>query len=272
MQQIERYEQKFLVPPRMAQILKAEILPYVQLDQASLEGPYTVLSLYLDGIHLPFYQATQKRLAQRLKLRIRTYNGQHFFLEIKRKIRGMVWKSRVKLNQGQYEALFLPQESKIRFSNRLEYRRLFRHLDRTQKSILDEFLHWRDLYGAQAKMWVGYQREGFQSKDGLYARVTFDTQLKAQPAHTFVINNNLREDYQKNWYRLDYASTFKSQQADIVLELKSENLVPPWMSTLCQKYNLTTFGVSKYGLAINRFDTVCESKLPTTEFLSTLKY
>ena len=252
MQQIERYEQKFLISPRTAQALQKDILPHVQRDKASSSGKYLVLSLYLDGERLPLYKATTANLPQRLKLRIRTYGSKLFYLEIKRKIRGMIWKSRVCLTLEQYSALFVSRRTQLRYRDRQAFTTLFQNLDTTQKNILEEFLYWKDVYGARPVMWVGYQREGFQSTDSTYARVTFDSLIKAQTCEDFSQTEQLISSYHQRWRRLDYASVLKSQQADIILELKSERLVPEWMSHLTQKYNLRAVGVSKYGLAIER--------------------
>jgi hypothetical protein len=255
METIERYEQKYLISPIIAQRIKERIIPFVQSDQFSENGRYKVLSLYLDGISRPFYQATKDQRSQRLKLRIRTYGDSEVFLEIKRKVRGMIWKSRVKLSLENYKLLFPRKSHKV---SRQQRRTSLQYLTPKQLDILNEFLFWQDRYQATPQYWVGYEREGFQSPDGDYARITFDTRIKAKITSNFEIPTQIISDYQTSWRRVDFATHLRSKSADIILELKSERRVPLWMSDLCQQFNLSALGVSKYVLAVDYSDVVSE--------------
>ena len=248
MESVERYEQKFLISPRVAERIERTLAPFMQRDRASTKGAYRVLSLYLDGIDRPFYAATQRGESQRLKLRIRTYDGTSAFLEIKRKIRGMVWKSRVKLSLSQYHSLF------SRKSTRKVLGEIVAKLNQSQRETLNEFLYWRDRYQATPSLWVGYERIGFESKDEKYARVTFDYNVKAELCVDYPFPGDLIQRYQKRWRRTDLAALLRSSESDVILELKSERLVPPWMAHLCERYDLRACGVSKYCLGVDQFD------------------
>ena len=253
MESIERYEQKYLLSLAQVAQIKASIHPFVKADQNSKNGAYTVLSLYLDGIDRPFYQANEDQVSERLKLRIRTYGSDAIFLEIKRKVRGMIWKSRVCLNQSQYQALFQPH---LAATTRRERQGILQGLSLKQKQTLEEFLWWKDRYQASPHYWVGYEREGFQSPDGDYARVTFDYRVKARPSNDYRISSQLIDDYENLWKRVDYAHALKSKQADVIMELKSEKRIPMWMSTLTHKHDLEVIGVSKYVLSIDSSDAI----------------
>ena len=253
MESIERYEQKYLLSLSQVEAVKNRIRPFVQADQNSLSGPYTVLSLYLDGVDRPLYDATQDQLSERLKLRIRTYGAESIFLEIKRKIRGMIWKSRVRINYHTYNVLFQPRLQSV---SRAYRQSLLQRLSPKQKQILDEFLWWRDRYQASPHYWVGYEREGFESPDGDYARITFDYRIKGKSSHDYHITPDLINDYQSSWKRVDFAPKLKSKHADVIMELKSERRVPEWMSTLTQIYDLSVMGVSKYVLTVDSSDTI----------------
>lgn len=248
MESVERYEQKFLVSPRLAEQIERSIQPFMKRDHASTNGSYRVLSLYLDGVNRPLYEATRNGSSQRLKLRIRTYKGEFVFLEVKRKIRGMVWKSRVRLSREQYHRLM------SRSVDTSERRAIASELQDSQRETLEEFLYWKDRYQATPSMWVGYERVGFESNDEHYARVTFDYRVKAQPCVDYELPDPLMEGYESKWKPVDFAAVLKSGQSDLILELKSERLVPPWMTHLCERYNLIACGVSKYCLSVERFD------------------
>lgn len=269
MESIERYEQKYLISPREALAIKQSIVPYVRPDRytkQSLNHRYCVLSLYLDGINRPLYSATTDQSSARLKLRIRTYGGQTCFLEVKRKIRGMVWKSRVMLNPEQYHSLFSREASHM---TRAERQKQFAHLNSNQRATLDEFLWWSDRYQARPYAWVGYEREGYESPDGDYARITFDYQVKGKLSHDYSISPSLIQDYYQNWQRVDFATELRSKQAGIILELKSEKRVPEWMSRLSQIHNLSAMGVSKYTLTVDSSDVIRQQYRTSLQRFST---
>ena len=253
MESVERYEQKYLVSIADVERIERSICPFVRADSFSNTGYYQVLSLYLDGVDRPLYQATYDQSSARLKLRIRTYGGADIFLEVKRKIRGMVWKSRVKLTHQQYNSIL---GQRYTMMSRAQRRDLLSGLPSNQSATLDEFLWWRDRYQATPHYWVGYERRGFESPDGDYARVTFDYRVKALATIDYRIPADLNEQYTHTWRRLDFATELKNMNADVIMELKSERRVPMWMSTLCQRYDLSAIGVSKYQLAVERSDAV----------------
>jgi hypothetical protein len=243
---IERYEQKFLVSPRESDEVRRLIAPYCQPDRATRGGPYQVMSLYLDGEHLPLYKSTRTGDSVRLKLRARTYGSGSVYLEIKRKVRGMIWKSRACITDDVWRALF-----QDRSTTRQAQRDYLSSLSPSEAKTYREFSYWRDRYQATPQVWVDYSREGYQSLDESYARVTFDTQLRGAPPRGYMLPNALI-DHQRGlrWRHLDYGDKLKSRRADVVIELKSERSVPDWMSELSRHLNHGAVGVSKYGLAI----------------------
>lgn len=246
LREIERYEKKYLVSPREAEAVRQLIQPYCKPDEATRTGPYQVLSLYLDGDHLPLYRATRAGEPARFKLRARTYLGDAVYLEIKRKIRGMVWKSRAQLSCEAWDAIFARRG--VNHSVRQSH---LARLGASELSTYHEFIQWRDRHHAIPQVWVRYTREGYQSPDESYARVTFDTQISAAlpRGYTLPLAPRLRS---LSWRHLDYSDRLKSQAADVVIELKSERSVPDWMSELSRHLNARSTGVSKYGLAIEQ--------------------
>lgn len=243
---IERYEQKYLVSPREAERVRRLIRPYCLPDSATRNGPYQVLSLYLDGDHLPLYRATRANESARLKLRARTYLGDAVYLEIKRKIRGMIWKSRARVTATAWSALF-EQRSTLR----RDQRALLKGLSELELDTYHEFIHWRDRHQARPQVWVRYNREGYQSLEESYARVTFDTQVcGALPQGYALPSPELPRPL--HWRHLDYSDKLKSRAADVIIELKCERSVPDWMSELSRHLDARSVGVSKYGLAIEQ--------------------
>ena len=206
------------------------------------------MSLYLDGDHLPLYKTTRADDSVRLKLRARTYGQGSVYLEIKRKVRGMIWKSRARLNADAWRALFVD-----RSTSRQKQRDSIQTLNEREAKTYREFRYWQDRFLAIPQVWVDYRREGYQSADEHYARVTFDTQLRAALPHGYIRPSVLTQSNRGlRWRHLDYADKLKSRRADVIIELKAERSVPDWMSELSRHLNHGAVGVSKYGLAIEQ--------------------
>ena len=98
----ERVERKFLLTPPQYEGLMAVLPEYMQVDQY---GESTVCSLYLDTADSLLIRRSTQKPAYKEKLRLRSYgvpaDGDDVFLEIKKKVRGVVYKRRVRMPLAQ---------------------------------------------------------------------------------------------------------------------------------------------------------------------------
>lgn len=98
----ERVERKFLLTPRQYEGLMRVLPEYMQADQY---GESTILSLYLDTEDSLLIRRSLEKPVYKEKLRLRSYGVpremDNVFLEVKKKVRGVVYKRRICLPLAQ---------------------------------------------------------------------------------------------------------------------------------------------------------------------------
>jgi hypothetical protein len=94
---------------------------------------------------------------------------------------------------------------------------------------------------------VRYEREPYFSRIDDYARVTFDTCIRAQPTDAPSFDLPTR-----TWRALDDAVTQRALDSMIVLELKFTTAVPLWLVHIVKRLGLVRRSFSKYGTSIRR--------------------
>lgn len=98
----ERVERKFLLTPRQYEGLMRTLPEYMQADQY---GESTILSLYLDTEDSLLIRRSLEKPVYKEKLRLRSYgvpgDTDNVFLEVKKKVRGVVYKRRICLPLAQ---------------------------------------------------------------------------------------------------------------------------------------------------------------------------
>ena len=232
---IERYEMKYRIPPDLVEPIRDEVLRYCDPDEANLGGRYIISSLYLDSPSGRLYHETQNRTPRRFKLRVRRYaQGDAHFLEIKRRVKDVIVKSRVHLPGSLWPAAFQDP-------------RLCPHAPGTRKrKDFDEFVT-RSLYlHARPSVTVRYEREAFVSRTDRYGRVSFDHRLEGAPGISWTVPYRDGPE----WRRLDAPNRYGIPQSGVVLELKTETIVPIWMVQIVRRYGLKREGFSKFGTAV----------------------
>jgi hypothetical protein len=105
--QWQRYEAKYLLPAAQAMRILEYCRKHLPPDPYSASSPdrqYPVYSVYLDSPDWILLQSTIDRSPKRFKLRMRTYrrpgdsaDGLNVYFEIKRKVYGVVHKTRSEL-------------------------------------------------------------------------------------------------------------------------------------------------------------------------------
>ena len=92
----ERVERKFLLTPRQYDGLMRVLIEYMEMDRY---GESTILSLYLDTADSLLIRRSLEKPVYKEKLRLRSYGvpGEmdNVFLEVKKKVRGVVYKRRI---------------------------------------------------------------------------------------------------------------------------------------------------------------------------------
>ncbi|MFQ5505096.1 MAG: VTC domain-containing protein [Planctomycetota bacterium] len=234
-----RHECKYLIPESAAGELRRFIAPYTEPDPHANEqfhGSYRVLSLYLDTPKLRLYRETREGLAERIKLRIRSYGKRDsapVFLEVKRRRNRLVLKSRARIGRGQMRELLAggaPDVGKL------------------EGSCYDEFLCWIARYGARPVVHVGYEREAHVGCFDRGLRVTLDRELRCASAD---------EGWRLESAELDWVEPLTDR---VILELKFDHAFPSWMRDLTRQLKLQRVSFSKYGHSVrSAFDPLIRS-------------
>ncbi len=237
--ELERHEAKYIIHPSLVPEIREFIQPFCKPDPNAQRDPpeYVVTTLQLDSDTLTLHYAKERQAASRFKLRCRTYgldDRAPVFLEIKRKMKDMVVKSRVTIPRELWgpdlfgkpvsESIFKKPRDLANFA---EFRRLMHAI------------------AARPVMLIRYHRESYLGIQEAYARVTFDRRLCYCPARGWDLPPaNVR------WRAMDSAMAFNRSFSAVILELKTFRNAPVWMADMTERFNLERIGFCKYSTAI----------------------
>jgi hypothetical protein len=253
--ELARHEAKYIVPSSLLPQIRKFIRPFCQPDPHTSGTPpeYTITTLQLDSPHLDLHYAKEREAINRFKLRVRTYGraGEGpVFLEVKRKLKGRVVKSRCRVPAQAWsrDLVFNPRLT-VRFKNAAEE---------------ENFLEFRRLVweiGACPTMLIRYIRESYTGLGDYYTRVTFDRQLEYQPSASW--ESWGREG---DWLAMDSAMPRHGlgEVSGLVMELKSLKDVPVWMLDLVMEFGLQQTGNCKYSTAVWHEDIFHGCQLPSS--------
>lgn len=230
-----RYEMKYWVPDELTRGMSRSIEPFCELDPYARRSPdrrYCITSLYLDSPRYSLFHDTVGDRADRYKLRIRTYGERSegpITTEVKRKVKDVIVKSRAFLPRDLYPRLFEdPCGARPTFASKEEERHYNDFVLR---------MTWRH---AMPRSLVRYTREAWESTVDEYVRVTFDRQIRYQPASGWDLQGDPRA-----WIAIDGARE-NDLGAFCLIEIKCEGTFPLWLQDFVQRFELTRSSYSKY--------------------------
>jgi hypothetical protein len=222
-----RYELKYVVHASEYRRLVDDLAHFMSPDPyGDADGFYRVTSLYYDSPQLHSYRSKIEGLKFRRKLRIRIYPGDDIasvtngFVEIKQRINRTVQKRRLKLPLEQAEALCAGSFD-------------VDGLEEMDARAASEVLYMVRVMNLKPKCVVSYRRRAFMG--GRYEqgmRLTFDMQLQGR-MHGLVVNEPAQNYFfmPPEWY---------------VMEVKVNERIPTWMTSIIAKNECTIRRVSKY--------------------------
>jgi hypothetical protein len=237
---IERHEAKYIVPKSLLGEIRRQIAPFVTPDKHGQgEHPcYLVRTIQLDDRALSLHYAKEVEQLNRFKLRIRTYgtDGEApYFIEIKRKLRDLIVKSRSVVSAQDYGPDLLEQPKRhIVFKNSKE-----------EVNYL-EFLRLKQEIGARPILMIQYERESYLGQMEDYARVTMDRKICYQMVDSY----DFAHVNERRWRHVDTCTGLRSEYPGFVLELKSKISIPYWMMDIIRRFDLVRVGFCKYSAAL----------------------
>lgn len=225
-----RYEIKYSIPASEMGQLIADLRPFLKPDpHASEQGFYRVSSLYFDTPTLDCFRNKLDGLLFRRKLRIRTYPdapGDLAFVEVKQRINRTVQKRRLAMTmKDAYRLCSGDLQFKVSDPDDQELADEVHYLVRSMRMTPQNVI----TYTRQA--WMGYWMD-----PGL--RLTFDTMIRTRRA-SFDLE-------QPRALMLAYPA------ARAVMEVKVNEYVPHWLTTLLARQECNLDRISKYCHGISR--------------------
>ncbi len=213
--------------------LLEEIHKYMIPDKYCVGGKeYGIYNIYYDtpddylireSIAKPYYKE---------KIRLRSYFSpagpdDKVFLEVKKKIGGIVTKRRVTMTLAEAEDYMFHRKKPMDMSKYI------------QKQIFSELDIFLERFPVAPKQYISYQRSAFFGKDDKDFRLTFDRQLTER--------------------RYDVSLALPSYGSQILapnqrlMEVKIAGSMPLWLSQKLAELQIYKTSFSKYGRAYQRF-------------------
>jgi len=224
-----RYEIKYILTvDEMFRVIE-DLGQFMRSDPYAISrGGYAVSSLYYDSRDYECYRSKMDGIKYRRKIRIRRYPGsssEEVFLEIKQRINKTVQKRRARLSLG--DAYAACEGRRITVANAED------------QNLVSEIQYLHHCLQLRRACLIKYHRRAFQGgrfEPGL--RVTFDTNLR------FRVNAlDLETPAQTRFFLPPDAC---------VLEVKANERVPIWLTSILARHQCTLSRISKYCLGLRR--------------------
>ena len=230
-----RFEFKYIINKNISKLIQKEVENFAESDSFSNnEDNYFVRSLYFDNDVFSNFREKIDGIKNRHKFRIRTYSKKPnkltpLYLEMKGRNNQRTFKNRTKISS---EDLDLFYYQKNLFNLKKKY---------SDNKLINQFIF--DTYRKKIipKVVIDYKRCALLSKNGLYFRLTFDSDIYA------CSNDKLFEN--------DYNWKICIPGNDI-LEVKFDLTIPPWFHRIIQNYQLKRISVSKFVLGMETTNLV----------------
>ncbi len=228
----QRKEIKFLLSMDQYEALLVEVKKYMNPDKFCIGGKdYGIYNLYYDTPDDYLIRTSLEKPYYKEKLRLRSYFSpckpdSTVFLEIKKKVGGIVTKRRVTMTYAESEDYIRHRKKPLNLEKYV------------QRQIFEELDVFLDSYPIAPKQYISYQRSAWFGKDDGNFRLTFDRQITER--------------------RYDLDLGLDSYGAQIIspnrrlMEVKIQSM-PLWLSHALSDLKIYKISFSKYGTAYKRF-------------------
>jgi SPX domain protein involved in polyphosphate accumulation len=220
-----RRESKFLIDRSIYKEIEDRLLKYMDLDEYNKEHEfYTISNIYFDTKENQLIRNSLSKPKYKEKLRLRCYGvptaDEKGYLEIKKKVCGVVNKRRSKLKLIEaYDFVATGKKPEIK--------------DYMNKQVLNEIEYIFKIHDLEPKLYLAYDRKAFFSKENRDLRITFDSNIRTRR-------------YDLKLESGDYGEK-QLEKDELIMEVKAENNMPFWLSSLLSEYKIYSRSYSKYG-------------------------
>jgi len=220
-----RYEKKFLISEEVYHNIQGTLLENMELDKYNINNElYTISNIYYDTEDNALIRNSLSKPKYKEKLRLRAYgvpsHDDMVFLEIKKKVNGLVNKRRTSLKLDEaYEFVNTKKMPEIK--------------DYMNKQVLNEQYYFLSRYDLSPKVYLAYDRIAYFGKDNHDLRISFDTNIRTRRCD-LKLESGDHGDYLLSdgiW----------------LMEVKAEKNIPLWVSKMLSENNIYSRSFSKYG-------------------------
>ncbi len=222
----KRFEKKFLVNQAQYNAIFPTLLAHMRFDGFCKEGQeYTIFNIYYDTDRSSIIRHSLAKPYFKEKLRLRTYNNDislktTVFLELKKKIGGLVTKRRATLSLAEaYNYL----EHGVRPTN----------IDYVTGQVLNEIDYFRQINNVRPAAYISYDRQALFGLDDNEFRVTFDRNIISRYDDVTLEKGRFGKDLLAPGIYL--------------MEIKVSQAFPLWLANLLATNEIYATGYSKYG-------------------------
>lgn len=230
----KRYEKKFKLTDQQYEKLLPRLLLYMKPDEYCKEnGTYTIYNIYYDTFTNKIIRNSLSKPYYKEKLRLRSYKipkskNEKVFLEIKKKIGGIVNKRRVIITLDEAYK-FVNEGIRPRYS------------DYFMNQVFDEMEYFLKCNKVQPTTFISYKRNAFFGKDNKDFRITFDQHILTRRENVLLEKGNYGEELLEPGIHL--------------MEVKILGAMPLWLAHVFSEFEIFTSSFSKYGTEYKKYLT-----------------
>lgn len=214
----KRYEKKYIIDEEQYRNLIALIYSYLQYDKYK---KYKICNIYFDTMDYELIRESIEKPVYKEKVRLRSYGTpgmeDNVFLEIKKKFDGVVYKRRIELP----------------YREALEYCTTGISPENNNTQIIRELNWLMSKYRLYPMLYLSYDRLAMTAKEDKSLRITFDTNI---------IWRSKQLDLSKG----DFGK-IKVPDGRYIMEIKTCNAMPIWLSNALNELKIYPQSFSKYG-------------------------
>ena len=222
MNEVFRFEKKFLINQQQYYELTNYLSKVMTLDTNSKGEGYTIRSLYFDSLDDRDFHEKNDGIELRRKIRLRTYmnNPEFGLLEMKKKQGDRQKKTSLRLSAADSRELIKCKTNIL--------------LNQQSQFAADCYVTMM-MHNYRPKSVVTYERKAFVAKENKI-RVTFDRNIRGTESNYDIFSNKLKENYLMD-------------PSLVVLEVKYNGFLLSYIKNLLIQVEKNELSVSKYSLS-----------------------
>lgn len=226
-----RFEKKYFVTEEQMTRVLDEIEKHMTPDKNNINREtYSICNLYFDTEDDYLIRTSLSKPVYKEKIRLRTYGipkkEDIAFLEIKKKVQGLVNKRRTKITiQDAYR--FIENGGKVAVDEFMNIQ------------VLKELSYMVQNYKLYPKVMIAYDRMAYFEKGNPDLRISFDTNIRSRRDNLKLEDGNY--------------GTLLVQPGLWLMEIKTAKAMPIWLTDLLAREKIRKVSFSKYGTEFKNY-------------------